>query len=89
MAIIFGLIHKEFKSAVLLHNGDKLGSVPVGHSVELGKSYEDMKYLLEVLQYSHQNWKICCDLKMISIVLGLQAEYTKHPCFFVPLGLDI
>ena len=67
--------------AVLLHNGNKLGSVPVGHSVKLTETYENMKYLLEALQYSHHNWKICGDLKMISIILGLQAGYTKHSCF--------
>lgn len=66
---------------VLLHNGNKSGSVPVGQSVKLTECYEDMKFLLESLQYSQHNWKICGDLKMISIVLGLQAGYTKHPCF--------
>ena len=29
--------------AVLLHNGNKLGSVPVGHSVKLTETYENMK----------------------------------------------
>ncbi|XP_076804583.1 uncharacterized protein LOC143448650 [Clavelina lepadiformis] len=66
---------------VLLHNGNKIGSVPVGHSVKLTECYEDMKFLLKSLQYSQHKWKICGDLKMISILLGLQAGYTKHPCF--------
>ena len=66
---------------VLLHNGNKVGSVPVGHSVKLTESYEDIKFVLESLQYSQHNWKICGDLKIISVILGLQAGYTKHPCF--------
>ena len=45
--------------AMLLHNGNKIGSVPVG-------------------SFSR---KICDVLKLISVVLGLQAGYTKHPCF--------
>ena len=66
---------------VLLHNGNKVGSVPVGHSVKLTECYEDIKFVLESLQYSQHNRKICGDLKMISVILGLQAGYTKQPCF--------
>ena len=43
---------------ILLHNGNKIGSVPVGHSMKLTECYEDMKFLLESLLYSHINWKI-------------------------------
>jgi len=66
---------------VLLHIGNKLGSVPVGHSVKLAECYGDMKFVLECLQYSRHQWKICGDLKIISVILGLQGGYTKHPCF--------
>ena len=66
---------------VLLHNGNKVGSVSVGHSVKVTESYEDIRFVLESLQYSQHNWKICGDLKIISVILVLQAGYTKHPCF--------
>ena len=66
---------------VLLHNGNKVGSVPVEHSVKLIECYEDIKFVLKSLQYSQHNWKISGDLKMISVILALQAGYTKHPCF--------
>ena len=29
--------------AILLHNGNKIGSVPVGHSMKLTECYEGMK----------------------------------------------
>ena len=80
MAIVFGLICKSWK-VVLLHNCNKVGSVPVGHSVKLIKCYEDIKFVLESLQYGKHNWKIYGDFKMILVILGLQASYTKHPCF--------
>lgn len=67
--------------AVLLHIGNQVASVPIAHSVDMKETYIDMKYLLEALKYDSHNWKICGDLKMISILLGLQAGYTKHPCF--------
>ena len=51
--------------AILLHNWNEIGSVPVGPSVKLTECYEDMKFLLESLQYSQHNWKIFGDLKMI------------------------
>ena len=33
--------------AVLLHNGNNLSSIPVGHSVHNKESYENMKILME------------------------------------------
>ena len=51
MAIVFGFICKEFKDSITA-NGNKIGSVPVGHVVKLTKCYEDMKFFLESLLYS-------------------------------------
>ena len=67
--------------AVFLHIGNKVASVPVAHSVQLKECYLDMKHLLEVLHYDLHQWKLCGDLKMIAILLGLQGGYTKFPCF--------
>ena len=36
--------------------------------------------LLDVFQYPKYSWKIC-DLKVISLILGLQLGYTKYMCF--------
>ena len=58
--------------AVFLHIGNKVASVPVAHSVQLKECYLDMKHLLEVLHYDLHQWKLCGDLKMIAILLGLQ-----------------
>jgi len=35
--------------AVLLHNGNTLSSIPVGHSVHSKESYENMKILTEAI----------------------------------------
>jgi len=37
--------------AVLFHNGKTLPSIPVGHSVHNKQSYENMKILMEVINY--------------------------------------
>ena len=67
--------------AVLLHIGNRVASVPIAHSLVFKESYLDMKYLLDTLRYNLLQWKISGDLKMISILLGLQEGYTKYPCF--------
>ena len=67
--------------AVLLHIGNTVASVPVTHSVKLKKCYLDMKHLLKVLRYDLHQWKLCGDLKMIAVLLGLQGRCTKFLCF--------
>ncbi len=42
-----------------------------------------MKILLDILEYPKYNWKICSDMKVVSLLLGLQLGYTKHMCFYV------
>ena len=37
--------------AVLLHNGNTLPSIPVGHSVHNKEAYENMKILMEAISY--------------------------------------
>ena len=40
-----------------------------------------MTALLDSLKYHEHKWKICGDLKVIAILLGMQLGYTKHCCF--------
>jgi len=67
--------------AVLLHNGKTQHSIPVGHSVHNKESYENKKILMEAINYDKFKWKICGDLKVIAVLLGLQQEFTKYCCF--------
>jgi len=57
---------------VLLQNGNTLPSIPVGHSMHNKESYENMKILVEVINYDKLKWRICGDLKVIALLLGLQ-----------------
>jgi len=52
--------------AVLLHNGNTLPSIPVGHSVHNNESYENMKILMEAINYDKFKWQIWGDLKVIA-----------------------
>ena len=67
--------------AGLLHNDNAKPSVPVAYAVNVKESYESIKILLEAIDYSKYAWSICGDLKVISLLLGLQLCNTKHMCF--------
>jgi hypothetical protein len=67
--------------AVLLHNGNELPSIPVGHAVYMKETYDNLKLLLNSLQYSKYGWHLCCDLKVVALLMGLQLGYTKYCCF--------
>ena len=67
--------------AVLLHNGNKYSSIPIGHSVQMKETHDSMDQLLSALNNHDHVWLICGDLKVVGLVLGLQGGYTKYPCF--------
>ena len=43
--------------AVLLHSGNTLPSIPVGHSMHNKESYENMKILMDAINYDKSNGK--------------------------------
>lgn len=67
--------------AVLLHNGNIYAPLPVAHSTTLEENYKDLDFLLSKLQYSQHEWQLAGDLKIMTIILGQQAGYTKFPFF--------
>ena len=72
---------KSSLKAVLLHNTNQFASIPLAHSTFMKESYENMKLLLEKLQYSTHTWKISVDFKVLNMLLGQQSGFTKYPCF--------
>lgn len=72
---------KRSLKAVLLHNTNKIASIPIAHSTVMDESYLNMEYLLEKIAYPKHQWLICTDLKVVTIILGQQSGYTKFPCF--------
>jgi hypothetical protein len=72
---------KRSLKAVLLHNGNIYSSIPVGCSTQLKETYDNMAKLLVKIKYSDYKWRICGDLKVIAILMGMQTGYTKFCCF--------
>lgn len=67
--------------AVLLHNGNEYPSVPLAYATNLKEEYHNMETLLQKINYAEFEWKVCCDLKMIAILIGLKSGYPTNQCF--------
>jgi len=67
--------------AVLLHNNNLYPSVPVAFAPKTKETYEVLKCLLDCIRYNEHEWKICADLKVVALLMGLQLGYTKYCCF--------
>ena len=70
--------------AVLLHNGNSKPSIPIARSVHLKETYDNMKQLLEAIQYNVQQWNICGDLKVTGMLMSRQRGFAKICCFLCP-----
>ncbi len=65
---------------VLLHNRNKVPSVPLVHAANTKESYESMKLMFGKIKYDEFKWKLCGDLKVVALLLGMQLGYTKYCC---------
>ncbi|GBM55214.1 hypothetical protein AVEN_158103-1 [Araneus ventricosus] len=45
------------------------------------ETYETLKHMFSNIEYSKHSWHIRADLKVIAVLVGLQASYTKFFCF--------
>jgi hypothetical protein len=64
-----------------LHNGNNYASLPIGHSVHLTESYDNLELVLTNIGYAAHEWMICGDLKVLCMLLGQQTGCTMYPCF--------
>ena len=67
--------------AVLLHNGNKFPSIPVAYAPSTKETYTTMRNTQVEVDYKKYQWEFCGYFKVIAVLLGLQAGYTKYTCF--------
>lgn len=67
--------------AVLLHNQNQLPSVPIAYATSTKETYEVMEKILQFVSYTTHKWKVIADLKVLTILFGMQGGYTKNPCY--------
>ena len=53
----------------------------MGHSVHMKERYENVKTLLNIIEYTSHIWELCGDFKMLAFLLGQQGGYSKYSCF--------
>ena len=68
---------------VLPHNGNTLPSIPVGHSVFNKELYENMKILMEAINYDEFKWRICSDIKWLRYYLNNNNDSQNIAASFV------
>ena len=61
---------KRSMKCVLLHNGNKLAFILIGHSIQMKETYENTKTILDRIKYVEHEWIICGDLNILSMLLG-------------------
>ena len=61
---------KKNMKCVLLHNGNKFAFILIGHSIQMKKTYKNMKTILDRIKYVEHEWIICGDLNILSMLLG-------------------
>lgn len=66
----------------LLHNTNKLPSVPLVFSKIAVETYERMKRMLEAISFENYSMKFCGDLKMMGLLRGKMLGNPHHPCIF-------
>ena len=71
---------KKGLKCVLLHNGNLFGAIPIGRSVHLKEKHEQIKLVLDLLNYEGHKWIICGNLKIVNLSIEQQGGYTKCPC---------
>ncbi|GBM08887.1 hypothetical protein AVEN_57436-2-1, partial [Araneus ventricosus] len=51
------------------------------HWVHLEENYNVLSIILEKINYQEHRWMVCGYFKLLPMLLGQQAGYTKYPCF--------
>lgn len=74
---------KASLKTVLLHKKNKIPAIPLAYSTETSETYTVLQKILDDIEYEKEDhqWRICCDLKVVAMLQGLQGGYTKHMCF--------
>lgn len=67
--------------AVLLHITNIKPPIPIAYSTDKSETYQSLEMILKLVNYEVHQWRICCDLKVVAMLCGLQSGYVKHMCF--------
>jgi hypothetical protein len=63
---------------VLLHNGNRIPSLHLARAANMKENDESMKLLLGKIKYDEFKRKLCGDLKVVALYLGMKLAYTTY-----------
>lgn len=66
---------------MLLHIGNKLSFNPLAYAINVKETYKNSLILFKKIRHEEHGWNVCADLRVIAMLTGLQAGYTKVCCF--------
>lgn len=72
---------KKSLKAVLLYYDNTIKPVPIAYGIDTKESYDSIKFILDAVKYKEHEWRVCCDLKVVSFLSGMQGGYVKYGCF--------
>ena len=78
---LFIVSSKASLKVVVLHNKNSFPSVLLAYAANMKESYESIKLLFGKFKYDEFKWKLCGDLKVVALLLGMQLGYTKYCSF--------
>lgn len=73
---------KSSLKAVLLYEDSSIKPLPILYALKRQETYDTMKWVLDTVDYDLHKWRASCDLKVVTLLCGLQTGYTKYCCAF-------
>lgn len=73
--------NKTSLKAILFDKDNQYPGIPIAYCTDTKETYKKMDMILKKVGYGEHGWEICCDLKVVNVLAGLQGGYTKHMCF--------
>jgi hypothetical protein len=65
----------------LLHNTNVYPTIPIAYATNMTESYVTMEIILQIIKYKQYKWKICADLKVVGLLMGVKRGFPKYQCF--------
>src|SRR5699024_11011478 len=58
--------------AFLVHNDNRLPIVLIAYGKGINETNETISEIVNLIKYEEHRWLICCDLKMVALLFGIQ-----------------
>lgn len=67
--------------SILLHKSNRKPSIVLYYSTDEKETRPCLENLLDIIKYKEHNWKLCCDLKVVSLLAGMKLGNPNYGCF--------